>query len=248
MSLKAIMETVLVVGATGNIGVSAVTAALRSKRNVLAIVRNKNSADKLVKYTGSSKGITFAEADVLSDSGVKCVVDQVRAGNPGFPACVFQRISPPPNYATTLTSPSKPTSVSSSNLEDPTPSDISFAVAYRDTIGYLLEQKNPASTWTICTGSQGDLATHPVPAMTQGALFPLTTAAARENESTNVRFNEIYLGYRVEVDEIAVQHGTKSSDFGNVYELILANSEVRSSRVRVDNLDDLKKLKYQKKF
>ncbi len=79
------METVLVVGATGNIGVSAVTAALRSKRNVLAIVRNQNSADKLVKNIGSSEGITFAEADVLSDSGVKGVVDQVRAGKlPSF--------------------------------------------------------------------------------------------------------------------------------------------------------------------
>ena len=85
MSLKAAMETVLVVGATGNIGVSAVTAALRSKRNVLAIVRNQNSADKLVKYIGSSEGITFAEANVLSDSGVKGVVDQVRAGKlPSF--------------------------------------------------------------------------------------------------------------------------------------------------------------------
>jgi NAD(P)-dependent dehydrogenase (short-subunit alcohol dehydrogenase family) len=79
------METVLVVGATGNIGVSAVTAALRSKRNVLAIVRNQNSADKLVKYIGSSEGITFVEASVTSDTGIKGVVDQVRAGKlPAF--------------------------------------------------------------------------------------------------------------------------------------------------------------------
>lgn len=79
------METVLVIGATGNIDVSAVTAALRSKRNVLAIVRNQDSAGKLVKYIGSSDGITFAEANVLSDSGVKDVVDQVRAGKlPSF--------------------------------------------------------------------------------------------------------------------------------------------------------------------
>ena len=82
---KTAMETVLVVGATGNIGVSAVTAALRSNRNVLAIVRNQTSADKLIKYIGSSEGITFAEANVLSDSGVKGVVDQVRAGKlPSF--------------------------------------------------------------------------------------------------------------------------------------------------------------------
>jgi len=79
------METVLVIEATGNIGVSAVTAALRSKRNVLAVVRNQDSADKLVKCIGSSDGITFAEANVLSDSGVKGVVDQVRAGKlPSF--------------------------------------------------------------------------------------------------------------------------------------------------------------------
>lgn len=130
-----------------------------------------------------------------------------------------------------------------------TPFDNIFAVAYRDSIGYLLEQNDPASTWTICTGAQGDLATHPIPAMTQGALFPMATAAARENQSTNVRFNEIYLAYRVEVDEVAAQNGTtKASDFGNVFELILASPDVRSSRVRVDDLEDLKKLKYQKKF
>jgi len=85
--------------------------------------------------------------------------------------------------------------------------------------------------------------------MTQGALFPMCMAAARDNESTNVRFNEIYLGYRVEVDEVAAQNGTtKASDFGKVYELILANPEVRSWRVRVEDLEDLKKLRYQKKF
>jgi hypothetical protein len=77
----------------------------------------------------------------------------------------------------------------------------------------------------------------------------MATAAARENEFTNVRFNEIYLGFGVEVDEVAVQYGTtKVSAFENVYELILANPEVHSSYVQVNNLDDLKKLKYEKKI
>lgn len=237
------METVLVIGATGNIGVSAITAALRFKLNVLAIVRNQNSANKLVKYIGSSEGITFVEADVLSDLGVKGVVDQVRAGK--LPPFQHVYSSVGGEYTTT-------------SLQDITTSQLrsnfntSFEAnffAYRDTIGYLIEQNNPASTWTICTGSQGDLATHPVPAMTQGALFSMSVAAARENESTNVRFNEIYLAFRVEVDDLAVQHGvTKASDFGKVYELLLANSKVRSSRVRVDNLGDLETLNYQKRF
>ncbi|KAJ5806051.1 Short-chain dehydrogenase/reductase SDR [Penicillium pulvis] len=243
MSLKTIMETVLVVGATGNIGVSAVTAALRSKRNVLAIVRNQNSADKLVKHVGSSEGITFVEANVLSDSGVKGVVDQVKSGKlPAFQH-VFSSVG---GEYTTTPLPEITTAQLRRNFNSSFEANF---FAYRDTIGYLVEQKNPISTWTICTGSQGDLATHPVPAMTQGALFPMTKAAARENESTNVRFNEIYLSFRVEVDEDAVQHGvTKSSDFGNVYEMILADPEVRGSRVRVDDVDDLKKLNYQKKF
>ncbi|KAJ5507306.1 Short-chain dehydrogenase/reductase SDR [Penicillium freii] len=243
MSLEAIMETVLVIGATGNIGVAAVTAALRSKRNVLAVVRNQSSADKLVKHIGSSEGITFVEANVLSDSGVKSVVDQVQAGKlPAFQH-VFSSVG---GEYTTTPLPEISTEQLRRNF------NISFEAnffAYRDTIRYLLEKKNPISTWTICTGSQGDVATHAVPAMTQGALFPFTKAAARENESTNIRFNEIYLSFRVEVDTDAVQHDvTKASDFGNVYEMILANPEVRSSRVRVDDVDDLKKLKYEKKF
>ena len=53
------METVLVVGSTGNIGVAAVRAALRTNRQVIAIVRNQSSAAKLLKYIGSSDGITI---------------------------------------------------------------------------------------------------------------------------------------------------------------------------------------------
>ena len=81
------METVLVVGATGNIGVSAVKAALNSNRNVLAIVRNPQSADKLMKNLDqvSTDRISFAVADVLSDSGVRGVVEQVKDGKlPSF--------------------------------------------------------------------------------------------------------------------------------------------------------------------
>ncbi|KAF7671880.1 hypothetical protein GT037_010103 [Alternaria burnsii] len=79
--------------------------------------------------------------------------------------------------------------------------------AYRATIPYLLAQKHPTSTWTLCNGAQGETAFFPVPGMTQGALFTMSTAAARENEKTNVRFNEVYLCFRVEVDEQAEKHG-----------------------------------------
>ena len=74
------METVLIIGATGNIGAAAVLGALRSKRNVLAIVRNQASANKLFQHIGTKDGITTVEADIMSDQGVQTVVDQVRAG------------------------------------------------------------------------------------------------------------------------------------------------------------------------
>lgn len=79
------METVLIVGASGNIGVAATIAALRSKRHVLAIVRNKASEEKLFQHVGTKEGITIAEADVTSEDGVQKVVDRVRDGElPSF--------------------------------------------------------------------------------------------------------------------------------------------------------------------
>lgn len=79
------METVLVVGSTGNIGVAAVLGALRAKCSVPAIVRNQMSADKLFQHAKSKENITVVVADITSETGVQGVVDQVRAGKlPAF--------------------------------------------------------------------------------------------------------------------------------------------------------------------
>jgi hypothetical protein len=84
--------------------------------------------------------------------------------------------------------------------------------------------------------------------MTQGALYTMCTAAARETASTNVRFNEVYLAFRVEVDEDAEKHGVvKASEFAKVYELLLADEKVRSSRVWVVDTEDMQTLRYEKK-
>ncbi|KAL5339601.1 hypothetical protein BJX70DRAFT_149718 [Aspergillus crustosus] len=253
-------ETVLVVGATGNIGVSTVQAALRSKRNVLAIIRNQNSADKLIRHIGSSQGITLVEADVLSETGVRDVVEQVRAGK--LPAFQHVYAAGEMPFLCRQTSHTDISSVGGEYvtvpLSETTPERLRINMkttfetnylAYLYTIDYLREQGSPTS-WTICTGSQGDLATHPLPAMAQGALFSMSIASARENLETNVRFNEIYLGFRVEVDESAVQHPgvIKASEFGHVYETLLDKPEIRSSRVWVQTPEDIKELKYTRRF
>lgn len=79
------MATVRVIGATGNIDISAISAVLRTKQKALAIARNQKSADKVVKNFGSKEGIAFVEADVTSDTDVQSVVEQVRQGKlPAF--------------------------------------------------------------------------------------------------------------------------------------------------------------------
>lgn len=293
------VERVLVVGATGNIGVAAVKGALRSGRHVLALVRSQASADKLYKHVGSSEGITVVEADVTSDTGVQGVVDQVRAGKlPAFQhvyTCGRSCTLLPFTHTHTLSLSNSrlhhglltklPPQVGGEYVDVPLKAitterlrrnmNMSFeanfcripmtpnflpdchadrdksnaAVAYRDTIEYLEEQGHPDSTWTICTGAQGELATFPLPAMGQGALFSLVTGAARENDKTNVRVNEVYLMFRVEVDEDAARHGvSSSSDFAAVYEGILARSEIRGARVRVETPADFKDLRFANKF
>ena len=73
------------IGATGNIGVSVTIAALRSKREVLAVVRNQAAAEKLYQHVGTKAGITTVEADITSDDGVRNVVDMVKSGKlPSF--------------------------------------------------------------------------------------------------------------------------------------------------------------------
>ncbi|GAM40894.1 hypothetical protein TCE0_041f13600 [Talaromyces pinophilus] len=236
------METVLIVGATGNIGVSAVKAVLQTGRHVLAAVRNQASAEKLFHHVGTKEGITTVEADVCSEDGVQGIVDSVKAGK--LPA--FQHV-----YA------AAGGGYSATPLQDISTEELRQVMtvnfesnfwAYRATIPYLLAQKDPRSTWTLCTGSQGDLGARAPPAMTQGALYSMANVACRDNYKTNVRFNEIYLALRVEVDESAAKTGAmKASDFAKCYVALLSDSGIRSSRVSVSGYDDLEKLKYDTK-
>jgi len=236
------METVLVVGATGNIGVAAVLGALRSKRNVLAIVRNQASANKLFQHVNTKDGITTVEADIMSEQGVQSVVDQVRAGK--LPA--FQHVYSAAGGAYGAT-PLKDLSTSELRQFMGINFESNF-FAYRATIGYLLEQKGPTS-WTLCTGSQGDIGARAAPAITQGPLFSMANVACRDNTDTNVRFNEVYLACRVEVDSVAAQSGAmKASDFAKVYTELLSKPEIKSSRVSVATKADLTDLKYKKKI
>jgi len=240
------METVLVVGATGNIGVSVIIAALRSKLNVLALVRNQASAAKLFQHVGTKDGITVVEADVTSDDGVEKVVAQVKDGNlPSFQH-VYSAVG-----VMNMTSPIQNLDIAAFRQNIHVSLEANF-LAYRATIPYLIEQGNPNSTWTLITGGAGELGFAGVTAVSQGALFSLANVACLENAKTNIRFNEVYLCYRVDFDSVCEEEGTadriKVSDFARVYEGILANKDIKASRVSILGPEDIKDLKYKEKL
>ncbi|KAI7211767.1 hypothetical protein KC333_g7491 [Hortaea werneckii] len=239
-------ESVLVVGSTGHIGISAVIAALRSKRNVLAVVRNASAAQKLFHHVGTSDGITTVEADAVSEHGVQSVVDRVEKGE--LPA--FQHVYSAVGGLYTFT-PLK--DLSSADLDDNF--RINFKanfLAYRATVPYLLTQSNSTS-FTVITGAIGDAGWWPAPAMTQGALFSMGVSAELENRQTNVRFNEMYLAFTVAVDEEAgtgdgaKKTAVKASDFARAYEALLSRNEIKGKRVLLFSQEDIEQLRWEDK-
>ncbi|EMD89520.1 hypothetical protein COCC4DRAFT_45051 [Bipolaris maydis ATCC 48331] len=170
-------KTVLIIGATSNIGVAAILDALGSDRNFLAVVRDQHSIKVLEHVPTGYDRITVVESDAVSDQGVQNIVAK-----------------------------------------------------------------------TTCTGSQGDIGYLTLPAISQGALFSIYYSAYKALAGTNVRFNEIYLGRRVQVDSVAEQAGsTKSSTFGRVCTNILGRADIKSCRVRVENEADVDELKLERK-
>lgn len=84
-------------------------------------------------------------------------------------------------------------------------------------------------------------------AMGQGPIVAMCKSACRECDNTNVRFNEVYLDFRVEVDEDAAAHGTTSAtEFGKIYKQLLDRDDIRSTRVSVLTTDDIVDLKFAK--
>ncbi len=121
--------------------------------------------------------------------------------------------------------------------------------AYRATVPYLLEQQAGRDcTWTTCTGTQGTTGERALPAISQGALFSMATAACRALAGTHVRFNEVYLDRRTELDDVAALHGNmKASVFARVYEKILARPDLKGSRVLVFGEEDVDTIRSEQK-
>jgi hypothetical protein len=74
----------------------------------------------------------------------------------------------------------------------------------------------------------------------------MSYSACHALKNTNVRFNEIYLACRVEVDAEAAPYAMKSSVFSRTYGNILVTEDIKSSRIRVKTEEDVDNLKVQR--
>ncbi|KAL0934919.1 uncharacterized protein CTRU02_209510 [Colletotrichum truncatum] len=235
---------VLVVGATGNIGVAVTIAARRAGLHVIAPVRNASSAAKLFDHVGTRDGITTVEIDVTSESGIQSIVDRVMAGE--LPA--FQHV-----YSTVgVWNPMPLHNIDTASFRSVMATTVeSSFFAYRATVPYLLKQADPSSTWTIMTGAAGELGTAGVTAVAQGALFTLANVGCRELAETNIRFNEVHLSFRVDYDSVAKQKGDGSVGSGKMakhYENLLVRPDIKGARINLARPEDVNTLPFTKKL
>ncbi|KAJ1323880.1 SDR family NAD(P)-dependent oxidoreductase [Microdochium nivale] len=250
-------EGVLIFGASGNIGVAAVIAALRSGRRAIAVVRSDKSAESL--RTSVASGVSLEKqdqlktlvADLSTVEGFKNVVARaIQADDEQGRGFQHVWASMGPDYHETPILELERDFMREMMIRNFEPN----LLAYQSTMPHLLSL--PAgvdATFTMCTGSQGDIAERAQPAMIQGALFSMASIACRDNESTNVRFNEAYLAFRVQVDALDNPYGIpdimSSSDFAKTYEQILDGSGKarKSCRMLLEDHIDVDEVRFVKK-
>jgi hypothetical protein len=99
----------------------------------------------------------------------------------------------------------------------------------------------------LCTGAQGEWGYRAAPALTQGALFSMANIACRDLLETNLRFAEVFLGFRIEVDASAIKNNVvKASDFAKNYRKLLGSPEIRSCRDSVMFPQEIENLNYKR--
>ncbi|KAM3498635.1 hypothetical protein MY10362_008057 [Beauveria mimosiformis] len=239
-------ELVLVVGASGKMGVSAILGALKTGRKVLAVVRSESAMQRTLQQVGTSEGIVFTYADPTRENDLLDVVAKVKRGElPSFQH-VFTSVGKVELHSPIYT-------VSTEDFDNIFAVDFKADFfAYRATMPYLIEHGGPRASFTLLTGGLADLGIGGINSITAGARTSLAAVAAFENLKTNVRFNEIHLNYTIEhestIKEKGLIHASKTSDFAQVYREVLARPVIRGCRISVHGQEDIDVLKIENKL
>lgn len=130
--------------------------------------------------------------------------------------------------------------------------------AYKYAVPYLQSLKKP-TTFTLITGGARCFGTAGITSVNQGALGSLCAVGARELAETNVRFNEVYLAFRIEYDS-NIESGdssipgvdwgenwSRASEFATVYDRILRDEKIKGKQVNVMSKVDMDGSNYEDK-
>ena len=78
----------------------------------------------------------------------------------------------------------------------------------------------------------------------------MATVACRELRDSNIRFNDVFLGFRVDYDAVAKgkKHSMASSDFAAHYKKLLERTDITGSRIHLRASEDVRNLPFTKKL
>ncbi|CAB4479913.1 NAD(P)-binding protein [Rhizophagus irregularis] len=250
-------KTILITGATGNVGSSAVKEFLEQGASVIATSRSKASLDKLTarlqENSVPTKKLIPITVDISNDQELGKVANQIREKtlpeidhviSSSGPWWKFDHL-----YDVTF---EQWNEVMNANV---TP----HFVTYRNFIPLLLNK--PGSSYTLITGASGlvdEIGPEKIPSgitgISQTVLYGISRVARYETRNNAVRFNELLISYRIEDDDTykkLVSEGkssdklTSSSKFGSIFPKI-AKSNLKSEVINISSTTE--KEEFEKKY
>ncbi|RIA80544.1 hypothetical protein C1645_838511 [Glomus cerebriforme] len=239
-------KTVLITGATGNVGSSAVKEFLEQGANVIATSRSKSSLEKLTsklqEISVPTEKLIPIVVDISNDQELSKIADQIR--DKTLPEIDHVISSSGPwwkydhLYDVTF---EQWNEVMSANVNP-------HFITYRNFIPFLLNK--PGSSYTLVTGASGlvdVIGNIPsgITGISQCVLFGISRVARFETKDNAVRFNELLIGFRIEDDAtykkyISEGKFSESSDivttswkFGSIFLSIAKDNNVKGEVIKI---------------
>ncbi|KAG9285229.1 hypothetical protein G9A89_002125 [Geosiphon pyriformis] len=239
-----VKQTILITGATGNVGSSAVKAFLEQGATVIAISRSQSSLDKLIANLKSSnvslneKNFHGVLSDVSEDKNLEKVANDIREGRLPEPNHIVSSSGPwwflPALHEVTF---EKWGEAMKSNFN-------AHFVIYRNFVPFVLNKPN--TSYTLVTGSAGLSEKTGVTGITQNCLYGLSKVVIHETSEKPIRFNELRISLRIEDDatfdksvaagqiQVNAEQNFASREFGKIF-TALAQSNLKGQIVEVNS-------------
>jgi len=245
-------KTVLITGATGNVGSSAVKEFLEQGASVIATSRSKASLEKLTEKLQEisipTEKLIPVVVDISNDQEFSKIANQIR-----------EKTLPEIDHVISSTGPwwkydhlydvtfEQWNEVMNANVNP-------HFITYRNFIPFLLNK--PGSSYTLVTGASGliDEITENIPSgitgLSQTVLYGISRVGRYETRNNAVRFNELLIGFRIEDDATYkknVSEGkvaensnkyTSSWKFGSIFPSIAKSNNLKGEVIKIYSTTD----------